>query len=562
MEHSARGELARPRRPWKRTAIAGLALGAVVLAACGSSNDLGSAVSDTSITVAGRSSSAAPSTSSRAATTTGGDTTTTPETSSPADMTQAVEGALADAPTKGPLRVAPGNGRYFVDSTGKGKLLVGSHTWPSLQDLQPQLGIFDYNGYLDFLVANNHNFFRLWMQEQGSGFPGFDGVSVEPMPYVRTGPGNGADGKPKFNLDQLNQAFFDRLRARVVAARDRGIYVSVMLFNGFSVDLKGRTTGNPCTGHPFNGANNVNGINVANGSSCASAHTLGNQQVTARQEQYVAKVIATVGDLDNVLYEISNESNSDATQWQYHMINFIKSMEAGRPMRHPVGMTVEFPNGNNAELVSSPADWISPNANDGHDGDPPAANGQKVVILDTDHLWGIGGDRQWLWRSITRGYNVLYMDCYGINLGVCEGVTNSAARLGIIPNLGYARSFLERAPLASMTPQSNLASSQHVLAKTGAGAAYLVYLPNGGGVTVNLSGTTGPLTVEWLNPSNGQRTTGANVNGGGNVQLTAPFGGDAVLFISTPGSGSGGGGNAGRVVKPVAAKPAKAQRIR
>ena len=33
--------------------------------------------------------------------------------------------------------------------------------------------------------------------------------------------------------------------------------------------------------------------------------------VTALQEAYIRKVIDTVNDLDNVLYEISNESNSD-----------------------------------------------------------------------------------------------------------------------------------------------------------------------------------------------------------------------------------------------------------
>jgi len=38
-------------------------------------------------------------------------------------------------------------------------------------------------------------------------------------------------------------------------------------------------------------------------------------------------VIDTVNDLDNVLYEISNESDGNSEAWQYHMINFVKSYE-------------------------------------------------------------------------------------------------------------------------------------------------------------------------------------------------------------------------------------------
>jgi hypothetical protein len=32
------------------------------------------------------------------------------------------------------------------------------------------------------------------------------------------------------------------------------------------------------------------------------------------------------------------------------------------------------------------------------------------VIVDTDHLWGIGGDAAWVERMFQLGYQVLYMD--------------------------------------------------------------------------------------------------------------------------------------------------------
>jgi hypothetical protein len=46
------------------------------------------------------------------------------------------------------------------------------------------------------------------------------------------------------------------------------------------------------------------------------------------QEAYVTRIVETVNDLDNVLYEVSNESGSESVGWQYHMISFI---HMGRP---------------------------------------------------------------------------------------------------------------------------------------------------------------------------------------------------------------------------------------
>ena len=144
------------------------------------------------------------------------------------------------SPATGPLTVHPTNPRYFADPTGRAVYLTGSHTWSNLQD--GDSSVFNYSSYLGLLQTNHHNFIRLWISEspQADGgltpAPGFVGGSpwyqkASPLPYARTGPGSAADGLAKFSLNQFNQAYFDRLRTRVMAARDRGIYVSLMLFN-------------------------------------------------------------------------------------------------------------------------------------------------------------------------------------------------------------------------------------------------------------------------------------------------------------------------------------------
>src|SRR5580698_4332133 len=249
----------------------------------------------------------------------------------------------------GPLRVLSTNPRYFTDGSGRAILLTGSHAWDNLQDYSyatlPAPPPLDYDAYLSFLERNNHNFFRLWTRETPIVRNALQGTTLyDPIAYSRPGPGLANDGKPKFDLTMLNQAYFDRMRARVNAARTRGIYVSVMLFEGFSIEGKGNDGGDPWWGHPFNPRNNVNGLDGGGGNV---VHTLSNPAVTAWQETYVRKVVDTVNDLDNVLYEISNEDTGSPADsaWQYHMISFVKGYEASKPKQHPVGMTVQYPGG-------------------------------------------------------------------------------------------------------------------------------------------------------------------------------------------------------------------------
>ncbi len=444
-------------------------------------------------------------------------------------------------PSVGPLRVNRANPRYFSRGTVKAVLLVGSHTWLDFLDAghgNPPPG-FDYPAFLDFLQRNGHNFFRLWTWEQTrwtlettDNLYWFGPVT----PFARTGPGTALDGLPRFDLQTFDPAYFDRLRSRVQLAADRGIYVSVMLFDGWSVaKAKGSfSKNNPWKGHPFNAANNINGIDgdVNGDNSGEETHELVNPDVLAIQEAYVRKVVDTLNDLDNVLYEISNESHSGSQDWQYHMIRFIKDYESTLPKQHPVGMTVEYPGGSNAELFASPADWISVN---GNINDPPAADGSKVILDDTDHLCGICGDRRWVWKSFLRGRNPIFMDGYdgaGYGVGGSGFVFDDPTWVSLRANLGYVRAFAERVQLVAMVPRGDLASTGYCLSSVGnGGREFLAYAPAGGGITVDLSGLGGTLTVEWFRPADGSTVAGGSVPAGGSQTFSPPFSGDAVLYL-------------------------------
>jgi hypothetical protein len=441
--------------------------------------------------------------------------------------------AKGAAASTGPLQVSRENPRYFADALGRVVYLTGSHYWKNVQDddVHNPPAAFDNGAYLDFLERHNHNFTRLWVWEQARWS---DEVSYShwfsPTIYQRTGPGVAADGGAKFDLRKLNPSFFGRLRRRVIDAGTRGIYVSVMLFDGWSLEMKpGNAEANPWLAHPFNGANNINGVNGdANGDrSGREIQTLSIPAITELQETYVKAVVDAVNDQDNVLYEISNESDSSANAWQYHMIDFLRAYERTKPKQHPIGMTVPWPGSNN-DVLQSPADWVSMN---GGTGDPRPATGDKVSLSDTDHLCGICGDVTWVWKSFVRGHNPVLMDGYDNSRGVSDPAYHPEDPKweAIRTNLGYARSFAARMDLAHARPRGDLASSGYCLAVVG--SEYLAFLPEGGSVTVDLSGVSGVRGSEWFSPLSGRTNPGARLAGGAKIKLAAPFSGPAVLYI-------------------------------
>lgn len=396
----------------------------------------------------------------------------------------------------GPLRVSKINSRYFTNNSGQAIYLTGSHTWNNLVDISPKNPPekFDFPRYLQWLKEHHHNFIRLWTCELLKDSKNYQVVQHS---WARTGPGNAFDGKPKFDLDRFDPEYFDRLKERVKMAEEKNIYVSIMLFEGWGLQFY---SPNAFENHPFHPDNNINGINgdVNGDGSGVEIHTLENREITRIQENYVKKVIQTVNGFDNVLYEIGNEINPSSTKWQYHMIAFIKDYEKTMPKQHPVGMTFQYRGGSNSTLFNSPADWISPNPEGGYRDNPPPGNGSKVVITDTDHLWGIGGSQNWVWKSFLRGLNPIFMDEYK-----CRVSTGKFDTIWIEPIrmcMGYTLLFARRMDLIRMNPEPDMASSGYCLVNRD--KEYLVYLPEKKMVEIDLTGAGGPYHVEWFNPDN------------------------------------------------------------
>ena len=226
---------------------------------------------------------------------------------------------------------------------------------------------------------------------------------MTPQPWPRTGPGVATDGKPRFDLDTFDEAYFERLRERVIAAGERGMYVAVMLFDGWALHLS--PAPDHIEGHPFHAENNVNGIGIG---SILDYQVLPlDPRVQALQEAYIRKVVDTLHDLPNVLWEVANESSGggragpeftqalglaetpdwgDSTAWQYWVIDTVKRHEQQMGYEpHPIGMTMQFPVAEqtkvNDPLLASRAEWISPGYDDEIFADGRAPDGAGLAAI-------------------------------------------------------------------------------------------------------------------------------------------------------------------------------------
>jgi hypothetical protein len=438
-----------------------------------------------------------------------------------------------DGNESGPLRVFRPNPRYFTSDGVHPVFLAGSHTWSNgIEDrgtVKPPIP-FDYNGYMNFMVTHNFNFMRLWtaemVQVSKSDDPYEDNIGP-PFKWARSSTCCANDGGNKFDFTRLDQNYFDRLRARVIQAGQNRIYVSVMLFNGYMWQFDETGT----DGNPFKAGNNVNSIDC--GGTCPSDNSQIPAATWSFEEAYLRKVVDTVNDLDNVLYEVSNESGSPySDDWQARIIRYVKQYEATKPKQHPVGMTAQYRSGKDITLYTSKADWISPGTKL-----PSEANGKKVVINDTDHSYswnrmkadGQNGQREWAWENFTRGNNLAFMDPYQVvwpERNAPSG-TNLDPYWNEIRNaLTDVRNYATKIDLANMGPKGSLSTSGFCLADSG--SQYLVFSISNSFTLTTVEGT---YTFEWFNPSTHTLVQTGTVTVGGSQSFITPFSGDSVLWL-------------------------------
>jgi hypothetical protein len=219
---------------------------------------------------------------------------------------------------------------------------------------------------------------------------------------------------------------------------------------------------------------------------------------------------------------VANEVKNYSTQWQYEIIRHIKSEEAGKPKRHLVGMT-GFNNIPHSDLTNSPADWISPSNSGGdYKYNPPQFSGEKIVITDTDHLWGEGGNPQWVWKSFMRGLHPIWLDRIKMDAGDLPQAVEIRKAMGQTLLLSNVLN------MGRLKPRGDLSSTGYCL--TDLDKQWVVYMVDSSPITVYFGSVRKEFKVEWIHSISGNKVYGANITTNGSYVFTPPFS-DAVLNL-------------------------------
>jgi hypothetical protein len=387
---------------------------------------------------------------------------------------------------------------------------------------------YDYQAMFDTLKANGLNFARVWVWWGCEAFPEpINRLNVNP--YLRPGPGNASDGKPKYDLTRFDPAFFRRLRAVCVAAQERGVFLQLTLFDAWMIKHP-----HLWRLHAYHRDNNVNGVdgdprNTGRGTDGEQGFcSLGNQKVLEAQKAFIRQVVDAVNDFDGVFFEIANENSYNA-EWESNLCRFIHDCEKSKPKQH-LAMPVDLPNHDYGGIKTYDLGRLHANL-------LKARALNQPLLFDTDGI-GYPEDatvRKAAWTAFVSGGHVSYLDD-SLQIGSeHQGDFQGSRRATLRQQLGYLARFTRQVRFWEVQPDGALVvgnGRRAVPCFAMASANELVaYLPDGGGVTLDLSNLKGALTTRWFNPRDGKFGEAFQVEGGDKREFQAPDGNDWVLYL-------------------------------
>ena len=445
------------------------------------------------------------------------------------------------------LSIYSSNPAYFQSPDGQPVLMMGDYeaSWvaPTGIPIDPNL---DYVVFFDTLKANHLNFAKLWINygveaEYDSETPFDEYHRFNILPYLRVGPGLAKDGRPKYDLTQFNPYYFERVAAACAAARERGIYLHLVLIDGwiFRVPELWRY-------HAYNIDNNVNHVDgdpKRTGMSTdpeQGSCSLGNTGVLEVEKAYIRHIVDAVNEFDNILFEVSNE-NYYNLRWELSLAEYVHEYEKSKPRRHLV-MPLDLPDHDYGGITYSAAaendhtkSWKTWDLAQLHAQLLAARGLKQPLIYDTDGI--VSSDnplqRKGFWTAFVSGGHVDYTDdSFQPEVG---GDERGPRRAEIRRQLGHLADFTRQVRFWEMHPADLIRSGvAYVLASQ---SEAVLYLPQGGSVDVDLKGMPGSLCAKWFNPRNGLFGESSAVTGGKTQHFTAPDLHDWVLYLQAEAGG-------------------------
>ncbi|MBX2922847.1 MAG: hypothetical protein KF746_11685 [Chitinophagaceae bacterium] len=236
------------------------------------------------------------------------------------------------------IRLHPDNRHYLLYQNKPIILITAAEHYGALVNTE-----FDYVAYLNALQKRGMNYTRIfsgayiegekdiqWMRYNNTLAPK---PSKLIAPWKRSNVPGYANGDNKFDLDQWNEDYFERIKDILKQAAERSIIVEFTLFgNQYSDSVYAWS--------PLYPDNNIRQVGIKRKNGFLDFQSLKDPVLVARQEAMVVKIVKELNDFDNLYYEISNEPYNEVKdplpvdQWHVHIANLIRETEKELPKQH------------------------------------------------------------------------------------------------------------------------------------------------------------------------------------------------------------------------------------
>ncbi len=449
-----------------------------------------------------------------------------------------------------PLSLHPQNPHYFL-FRGKPAVLIGSteHYGAVLNT------DFDYIPYFEELKAKNLNITRtfsgIYLEPQGAF--GIAKNTLAPAegklisPWKRSDEPGYAKGGNKFDLDQWDEAYFDRLSDFIKEAGKRDIIVELDLFSNFYDTIQWKLS-------PIYIENNIN--KVGDIKDHKEILSLKHPEIIAVQEKMVRKIVNSLKDFDNLYYEVCNEpyfGDLEAlAEWEKYMTSVITDTEKDFRHKHLISNNIA----NKSKKITDP----NPNVSifNFHYAKPPvtvAMNyGLDKVIGDNETGFKGIEDVQYrteAWDFMVAGGGLFNHLDYSFTADHENGTfivekgqpggggATIRSQLKILKEVFNEVDFIKMKPSDSII--KNLSGSATVRILANEGEQYLIYINNtvkkeeerNKNFSFIMELARGRYKAEWINPVSGDRS-GLNIGNyqGGELTVnTPPLSEDIALLI-------------------------------
>jgi hypothetical protein len=448
------------------------------------------------------------------------------------------------APKVAALRTGEQAGHY-LEKGGRPLLLIGDNVTQGWMELGTD---FDQAAYVDALASRGMNLLMLWSfmatdaagQENDSRI-GYDAPEIWPWA--------GSPDHANFDLADLNQAYFDRLKQLVAYAESKGVVVLVTVHDGWT---KGRFDEHPFNSALGNGplADRYQYVELADYDRempTAFDPSWSRQQKNQYlQERFCDKLIAELNSYSNVVYEMFNEGKwYDANlrnRHEQHFLTFFRARCDNLLLSNSDEILEDDPHVDpKVDLVTYHGGWTD-RFNDFQNGfgrssakayllsEPvPGWDGSNVSLDDI---------RRSMWEVTMAGAGWVNQNDTSFAWDPLAGAATLAPlRDQSYDYAGHCSRFFNRSGVTfwNMRPQGSLSSTGICLAHEG--VEYAVYAPSGGTISLDLSAGAGQtFSVRWYNPRTGEFLDDYPVQGGTTSDFTSPDSSDWVLHLVAAGT--------------------------